>query len=152
MNQAIDLNCTPLTETVGQIAFIMANGNQLNVLPCDFLRNNFVTPQIRQVHQGLQYYLTIRFDLEKAWENGINKWAEKYDSYVYETGDENAANAGLKLTDWIHLSDQKLIDALNNKVFTYELFMQRVKEAEIETVNGLKNFANQNGFISFIEV
>lgn len=48
MNQAINLNCTPLSETVGEIAFIMVNGNQMNVLPCEFLRNDFVTPQINQ--------------------------------------------------------------------------------------------------------
>lgn len=151
MNQAINLNCTPLSETVGQIAFIMANGNQANVLPCEFLRNDFVTPQIRRVYQGLQYYITVRFDLEKAWENGINQWAEKYDSYVYETGDENAANAGLKLTDWIQLSDQKLIDALNNKAFTYELFMDRAKEVQAEAAEKLKVFADQNGFIPLLE-
>ncbi len=151
MNQAINLNCTPLSETVGEIAFIMVNGNQMNVLPCEFLRNDFVTPQIRRVDKGLQYYITGRFDLDKAWEDGINQWAKNYDSYVYETGDENSANAGLKLTDWIQLSDQKLIDALNNKAFTYELFMDRAKEVQAEAVEKLKAFADQNGFIPYQE-
>lgn len=152
MNQDINLNCTPLNETLGEQAYIMTNGNQLNVLACDFLRNDFVTPQIRNVHQGLQYYLTLRFDIEKAWENNIKFWVENFDNYIYETSDENAANANLKLTDWIKLTDQKLVDALNSKVFTYELFVERAKEVQAESLEKFKNFAKSNDLTSYLEV
>ena len=105
MNTSIDLNHTPLPETLGEIAFIMLNGNQENVITCDFLRNDFVTPQIRRVHDGLQYYLTPRFDLQMAWDKRISTWSSDYEKYIYETGEEDAAGADLKLTDWIPLTD-----------------------------------------------
>lgn len=151
MNHVINLDCTPLSETLGNVAYIFENGNEFTVQACDFLRNNLVTPQIRRVHLGLQYYLTSRFDLEKAWENEVQLWPEKFESYTYETGDENAANANLILTDWIKLTDAKLIDALNNKTLTYDLFMNLAKEIQAETLEQFKIFAEKNGYMPYIE-